>query len=194
MTVKLLAFAGSLRKESFNKKLAKLLADYGKEAGAEVEFIDLADLPMPLFNEDDEAENGIHENALKLKQKMNEADGFIITSPEYNGSYSGVLKNTIDWASRQAEGEGILESFKDKYAAIFSTSPGAFGGLRSLSQLRLLLSGIGTTVLSTQVAIPKANDAFDESGNLVSEKRVSSLQAVVSRLVKTCAAMKTAMK
>lgn len=190
MTVKLLAFAGSLRQDSFNKKLAKLLAQYGNEAGAEVEFIDLADLPMPLFNEDDESANGIHENALKFKQKMNQADGFIIASPEYNGSYSAVLKNVIDWASRQAEGEGMLESFKDKYAAIFATSPGAFGGLRGLGQLRLLLSGIGTTVLSSQVAIPKANDAFDDSGNLVSEKRIETLKSIVSRLVKTCAAMK----
>ncbi|WP_144395550.1 NADPH-dependent FMN reductase [Pleionea sediminis] len=183
MSVKILVFAGSLRKESYNKKLAKILAESAKKAGAEVNYVDLIDLPLPLFNEDDEAENGIHPNALDLKKMMNEADGFLIASPEYNGSYSGVLKNAIDWASRQADGEGILESFKNKYAAIFATSPGAFGGLRGLSQLRLLLSGIGTTLLNDQVAIPKAADAFTEDGQLASEKRQQTIDRIVGRLV-----------
>lgn len=190
MSVKILVFAGSLRKQSYNKQLAKVLANCAEKAGAEVTYVDLADFPMPIFNEDDEAENGIHENALKLKQMMNDSDGFLITSPEYNGSYSGLLKNTVDWASRQADGESVLQSFKNKYAAIFATSPGAFGGLRGLGQLRLLLSGIGTTVLADQVAIPKAAEAFDEQGQLVSEKRLQTLQRITTELVKTCNRMK----
>ncbi len=190
MTVKLMVFAGSLRKDSYNKQLARILAEAAKKQGAEVNYIELNDYPLPLFNEDDEANEGIHPNALTLKKMMNEADGFLITSPEYNGSYSGVLKNMIDWASRQAEGEGILESFKNKYAAIFATSPGAFGGLRGLSQLRLLLSGIGTTILADQIAIPKAGDAFDDNGQLVSEKRQQSIERVVARLVETIAKLK----
>lgn len=191
MTVKLMVFAGSLRKDSYNKQLARILADAAKRQGAEVNYVELNDYPLPLFNEDDEASEGIHPNALTLKKMMNEADGFLITSPEYNGSYSGVLKNMIDWASRQAEGEGILESFKNKYAAIFATSPGAFGGLRGLSQLRLLLSGIGTTILADQIAIPKAGDAFNDDGQLVSEKRQQSVERVVTRLVDTIAKLKS---
>ncbi len=191
MTVKLMVFAGSLRKDSYNKQLARILADAAKRQGAEVNYVELNDYPLPLFNEDDEAAEGIHPNALTLKKMMNEADGFLITSPEYNGSYSGVLKNMIDWASRQAEGEGILESFKNKYAAIFATSPGAFGGLRGLSQLRLLLSGIGTTILADQIAIPKAGEAFDDNGQLVSEKRQQSIERVVARLVDTIAKLKS---
>jgi NAD(P)H-dependent FMN reductase len=191
MSVKLLVFAGSLRKDSYNKKLARVLANAAERLGAEVNYIELNDYPLPLFNEDDEANQGIHPNAITLKQMMNEADGFLITSPEYNGSYSAVLKNVIDWASRQAEGEGILESFKNKYAAIFATSPGAFGGLRGLSQLRLLLSGIGTTVLSDQIAIPKAADAFDDQGLLVSEKRQQAIERVVAKLVETLSKLKS---
>jgi NAD(P)H-dependent FMN reductase len=190
MSVNLLVFAGSLRKDSYNKKLAKILADSAGRMGAEVKLIDLNDYPLPLFNEDDEARDGIHPNALALKQLMNEADGFLITSPEYNGSYSGVLKNMIDWASRQAQGEALLQSFKDKYAAIFATSPGAFGGLRGLNQLRLLLSGIGTTVLADQIAIPKATEAFDETGQLVSEKRQQAVDRVVEKLVNTLTKLK----
>ncbi|NVJ51285.1 MAG: NAD(P)H-dependent oxidoreductase [Gammaproteobacteria bacterium] len=190
MSVNILVFSGSLRKDSYNKKLARILSASAEKAGANVTYVDLADYPMPLFNEDDESANGIDSNALKFKQLMNQSDGFIITSPEYNGSYSGVLKNTIDWASRQAEGEGILESFKGKYAAIFATSPGAFGGLRGLSQLRLLLAGIGTTVLAEQIAIPKAGEALvADSDALVSEKRQQSVDRLVNQLVKTCRAM-----
>lgn len=191
MTVKLLAFAGSLRKDSYNKKLAAIMAKAAEKAGAEVTLVDLNDYAMPLFNEDDEAAEGIHPNALAFKKLMNESDGFLIASPEYNGSYSGVLKNTIDWASRQADGEGMLESFKNKYAVIFATSPGAFGGLRALNQLRLLLSGIGTTVLSDQVAIPKAGDAIKEDGTLASEKRQATVDRVVGRLVETVSKLKS---
>ncbi|MEE4246766.1 MAG: NAD(P)H-dependent oxidoreductase [Kangiellaceae bacterium] len=190
MSVKLLVLAGSLRKASYNKALAKILAASAERAGAEVNYIELNDYPLPLFNEDDETANGIDNNALKIKAMMNEADGFIITSPEYNGSYSGALKNMVDWASRQAEGEGMLESFKDKYAAIFSTSPGAFGGLRGLSQLRLLLSGLGTHLLADQIAIPKSHEAITEDGTLASDKRQASVDRVVAKLVDTIAKLK----
>lgn len=190
MTVKLLAFAGSLRKDSYNKKLAKIIAQSAEKAGAEVTLIELNDYPMPLFNEDDESKDGIHPNALKFKQLMNESDGFLIASPEYNGAYSGVLKNIIDWASRQADGEGMLESFKGKYATLFSTSPGAFGGLRGLNHLRILLSGIGTTVTADQVAIPKAQDAITDDGQLASEKRQATVDRITKNLVDTLAKLK----
>ena len=190
MTVKILAFAGSLRKDSYNKKLAKIIAKSAEKAGAEVTLVELNDYPMPLFNEDDESKDGIHPNALKFKQLMNESDGFLIASPEYNGAYSGVLKNVVDWASRQADGEGMLESFKGKYATLFATSPGAFGGLRGLNHLRILLSGIGTTVTADQVAIPKAQDAITDDGQLASEKRQASVDRITKNLVDTLAKLK----
>ncbi len=191
MSAKLVVFSGSLRKDSYNKKLARICAKMAESAGAEVDFIDLNELSMPLYNEDMESTQGIDSNALLFKEKLNSADGFIITSPEYNGSYSGALKNAIDWASRQAEGESMLQSFRGKYAIILATSPGAFGGLRGLSQLRLLLSGLGTTLLADQIAIPKAQEAFhSKNDEFTSEKRAESVQKLVTRLISTIIKLK----
>ena len=98
--LKILAFAGSSRKESFNKKLLKIAVLGVQEQGGYVTLIDLADYPMPIFNQDLEQEKGIPENARKLKQLMVEHNAFIIASPEYNSTFSPLLKNVIDWASR----------------------------------------------------------------------------------------------
>ncbi len=181
MMIKILALAGSTRKDSYNKKLVKVAASGA--TGAEVTFIDLNDLPMPLFDEDLEAADGIPENAVKFKQLLKEADGFLISSPEYNGSYSAVLKNAIDWASRQAEGETSLECFKNKTVTLMSTSPGALGGVRGLIPLRTLLAGIGCIVLPRQLAVGKAFELFDDNGNIVSEKRQQSVQSLGKELV-----------
>ncbi|MCE9518722.1 MAG: NAD(P)H-dependent oxidoreductase, partial [Verrucomicrobia bacterium] len=128
---KILAFAGSTRAGSFNKKLIRIAADAARAAGAEVTLIDLRDYPLPLFDGDLEDENGLPENAKKLKALMRESDGFLISSPEYNSSITAVLKNAIDWASRQeTDDEPSLVAFRGKAAVLMSASPGALGGLR----------------------------------------------------------------
>src|SRR6266446_5332539 len=99
---RILAFAGSTRAASFNKRLVRIAARGAEAAGAEVTVIDLRDLPLPLFDQDQEAAEGPPENAKRLKALMVASDGFLIASPEYNSSISAVLKNTIDWASRPA--------------------------------------------------------------------------------------------
>src|SRR5688572_20474350 len=122
-TPHVLAFAGSTRSESFNKQLVRLAAEDARAAGAEVTVIDLRDLPLPLFDEDLETENGLPENAKKLKALLREHDGFLIASPEYNSSISSVLKNAIDWASRpESDDEPPLVAFRGKVAALMSAS------------------------------------------------------------------------
>ena len=96
---KILAFAGSARKDSFNKKLVKIAAQGARGAGAQVTELDFGDLPLPLFDQDLEAEEGLPSGAIRLKELMREHDGFLIASPEYNSSISPMLKNAIDWAS-----------------------------------------------------------------------------------------------
>lgn len=151
---KLLFFAGSARKESMNKKLAKLAADMAQEAGAQVTHIDLKDFEMPLYDGDVEAQNGIPENAKKLKQLFVEHDGFFIASPEYNSSMPPLLKNTLDWISRpHEENEASLIAFTGKIAALGAVSPGRLGGLRGLVSLRMMLGNIGVTVVPSQVAV-----------------------------------------
>jgi len=151
---KLLFFAGSARKESINKKLAKLAADMAQDAGAQVTHIDLKDFEMPLYDGDVEAQNGIPENAKKLKQFFVEHDGFFIASPEYNSSMPPLLKNTLDWISRpHEENEAPLIAFNGKVAALGAVSPGGLGGLRGLVPLRMMLGNIGVTVVPSQVAV-----------------------------------------
>jgi NAD(P)H-dependent FMN reductase len=164
---KILAFAGSLRKDSYNKKLVKIAALGAEEAGAKVTYIDLADYPLPLYDQDIEEKQGLPENALKLKKLMWEHDGFLIASPEHNSTISAALKNAIDWASRNAtKDEVYLSCFIDKVVALMSGSPGALGGLRGLVHVRAMFGNIFSLVLPKQKCIAKADQAFDEEGNL----------------------------
>lgn len=179
---KILAFAGSTRENSYNKKLVKIAAEGARAAGAEVTFIDLRDLPMPLFDEDLEANQGLPENARKFKDLLLAHQGFLIASPEYNGSLTAVFKNAIDWASRPQPEEQMLACFKDKVAAIMSASPGALGGLRGLTHLRTILSGIGVLVLPDQKAISKAYEAFDAEGRLKDPAQHAGVEQIGKKL------------
>lgn len=168
--VKILAFSGSSRKESYNQKLVKIAAKGAERAGAQVSVINLEDFPMPLFNQDFELEQGMPKAARDFKQLLIDHDGFLIASPEYNSAFSPLLKNAIDWASRREDDELPLLAYRGKFAAIMSASPGVLGGLRGLAFLRLVLSNIGVTVLATQQAVAQADKSFDADGDLVSEK------------------------
>lgn len=176
---KLLAFAGSLRNASFNHQLVQVAAEGAHQAGAAVTVIRLKDYPMPIYDQDWFDENSFPQAVLQLKVLMKEHDGFLIASPEYNGSISGVLKNTIDWLSRSEPGESplALSCFKGKTAAIMATSPGGLGGLRGLSHVRNILEGIGVLVIPEQKAVPGAAKIFDAAGNLTD---ATQREAIVS--------------
>jgi NAD(P)H-dependent FMN reductase len=182
-TPKILAFAGSTRKESFNKKLVRIAADAARNAGAQVTLLDLRDIPMPLYDGDLEAEQGIPENGKKFKVLLLAHDGLLIAAPEYNSGISGVLKNAVDWASRPVVGEPPLACFAGKVATLMSASPGALGGLRGLVVVRSLLSNMGTIVLPTQVAVPQAHNAFGSDGKLKDPKQQDSIESLGRDLV-----------
>ena len=177
-TPKILAFAGSTRIDSYNKKLVKIAAAGAQAAEVEVTYLDLRDLPLPLFDEDLEAQEGLPANALTFKDLLISHQGLLIASPEYNGSLTGVLKNAIDWASRPSANEAplALAAFADKVAAIMSASPGGLGGLRGLSHLRTILESVGVLVLPHQVAVPKAYEAFNADGSLKAPKQQESIE------------------
>lgn len=181
-SVKILAFAGSTRKDSYNKKLVQIASSGAKMKAADVLYIDLRDFPLPLYDEDFQRSEGFPENAKKLKALMKNHDGFLISSPEYNSSISGVLKNAIDWASRPEGDEEPLVCFKGKVATIMSASPGALGGLRGLVTVRSILGNLGMIVLPEQLAISKANEAFDTNGNLKDPKFQSQVQNLGGQL------------
>lgn len=182
MKPKILAFAGSTRVDSFNKKLVKVAAAGASEAGAGVTVIDLKDFQMPLYDEDLERKEGLPPNAQKLKDLMLEHQGFLISSPEYNSSISGVLKNTIDWTSRSHDDEPPLACFQDKIAGLMSASPGGLGGLRGLVHVRAILENMGMIALPNQVAVSKAHEAFDAEGNLNDKKQEQRVKDIGSKL------------
>jgi len=179
---KILAFAGSLRTESFNKKLVKVAAAGARAAGAEVTYLDLRDLPLPIYDGDLEAKEGLPANARKLKDLMLAHQGFLISSPEYNSSITGVLKNAIDWASRPVAGEASLACFTGKTAALMSASPGALGGLRCLVHVRAILGNINVLVLPDQIAVSKAHEAFNPDGSLKDLKQQAAVEKLGQRL------------
>ncbi|MDX2231285.1 MAG: NAD(P)H-dependent oxidoreductase [Leptolyngbyaceae cyanobacterium bins.349] len=183
-TPKILAFAGSARTDSFNKKLVKIAAEGAKAAGAEVTYLDFRDLPLPLYDEDLETAEGLPENVLKLKSVMKASQGFLIACPEYNSSITPLLKNAIDWASRPEPGDPPmgLTCFRDKVAVIMSASPGGLGGLRGLGHVRSILENIGVLVLPDQKAVSNAYQAFDETGNLKDEKQRTDVYTLGSKL------------
>lgn len=183
-TPKILAFAGSTRIESYNKKLVKIAAAGAQAAGAEVTYIDLRDLPLPLFDEDLEAQEGLPANARTLKDLLISHQGLLIASPEYNSSLTAVLKNAIDWASRPAPNEAPLAAFAGKVATIMSASPGALGGLRGLVHLRSILGNIKVLVLPDQIAVTKAYEAFNPDGTLVDPKQQESIEKLGEGLTK----------
>lgn len=181
---KILAFAGSAREGSFNKMLVKIAVEGAKTAGANVTYVDLRDLPMPLYDQDLEAREGLPDNVLKFKELMKSHQGFLIACPEYNSSITPLLKNTIDWASRPEPGESplALTCFQNKVAAILSASPGGLGGLRGLGHVRSILESIGVLVIPDQKAVSNAYSAFDEAGNLKDEGQRSAVQAIGAKL------------
>ena len=181
---RVLAFAGSARTDSFNVKLVNIAAEGAREAEAEVTVLNLKDFPMPLFNQDLEAAEGPPEQATRLKGIMLAHEGLLIASPEYNSSISPLLKNTIDWVSRPADGEPMLAGYRDKVAAVMSASPGGLGGLRGLVHLRSILSNMGVLVIPDQVAVTQTHSAFDDHGNLLDAKRQTSVQGLGRSVVK----------
>ncbi len=186
--VKILAFSGSSRDGSFNKKLVNVAAAGAREAGADVTVVDLKEFDLPLYTQNREAADGMHPKAREFKKLLTEHDGFLISSPENNSSYSVELKNAIDWASRkESDDERPLAAFAGKYATLMAASPGGLGGLRGLVHLRGLLQNMQVTVLPGQFALSSAHQAFDDSEKLKdegTEAKVKSLGRDLAELLK----------
>jgi NAD(P)H-dependent FMN reductase len=180
---KILAFSGSTRTDSCNKKLLANAAETARQLGAKVTVIDLRDYPIPFYDGDLEKNSGMPENAKKIRNMMLASDGVIIASPEYNGSLSAVLKNVIDWLSRSEQGEGSREAFLGKKFAIMSCSPGSGGGAGGLIHLEAILKRIGGNVVLKKISIPDGYNAFNAAGELQSEASKKELKQEIEELL-----------
>ena len=187
-TPRILVFGGSLRRDSFNQKLAAAAAAGASAAGAEVTVISLRDFPLPVFDSDLESASGMPETARALKQLFLSHHGLIIASPEYNSSVTAALKNAIDWVSRaESDSEPPGAAFSGKSAILCAASPGALGGLRGLVHLRSILGNLGVTVLPDQIAVGKAHEAFSPDGAMTDPKLAARVQSLGSHLAKLLA-------
>jgi chromate reductase, NAD(P)H dehydrogenase (quinone) len=184
--MKLLVFAGSARAQSYNRQLAKVTADLARTAGASVTLLELGSLDIPLYNADLEAQ-GTPPDVRKLKEIMDAHPAWIICSPEYNGSYTALLKNTLDWASSPIKGDATWgdgsKPFASKVVGLLSASPGGLGGLRSLSHLSPLLLNLQCWLCPQQFALARAGSAFDEHGQLKDAQHQTSVAAVVDQVL-----------
>ncbi len=184
---KILVFAGSARRDSLNKKLARAGAAAVKAAGGEPTFLDLDDHPMPVYHGDLEAHQGMPEGAQRVRELFMSHQGLLIASPENNQSISSLLKNTLDWLSRGiSDGKGPnggLAPYRGKVAGIMNATPGPYGGVRHLFHLRQVLSGLGVIVLPGQVQLARADHAFDAAGGLADEGAAKALKTLATSLV-----------
>ena len=181
-SVNLIAFAGSLRKDSYNKQLVTLAANKARDLGANVTVIDLKEYSLPLFDEDLEKES-VPENLPALRELFANADGLLIASPEYNGSFSSVLKNTLDWLSRGAKDDSYSPNYGQYTVGLMAASPGGLGGIRGLSHIRELMSNLGSLVVPNQIALGAAYEAFNVDGQLQNSAMDDRLQALAQQVV-----------
>ena len=183
---KILAFAGSFREKSYNKRVLAIAVDGARKAGAEVDTVDLRDYFMPVFCPDEITNNGFDPTALKFQELLAGYHGLLIATPEYNASVPGGMKNIFDWASRKSEKFGLGEVFKNKFAAMITASPGSFGGIRCLAHLRQILSIMGVTVLPSEIAVSFVADKFTgDSYEINDEKTKALLMGLGSTLADT---------
>jgi len=180
---RIVGFAGSSRSESFNKKLVRIALDSCSALGAETTWVDLKDYLLPVYDGDLEAAEGLPENAARLKEIFSAHQGFVISAPEYNGSISALLKNTLDWVSRSPEASPDLAPYQGKFAAIMAASPSPLGGLRGLRVAREVLTNIGVTVVAEQVTVRAAYNAFSEDGQFVEDSNQHHVDRVCKQLV-----------
>lgn len=180
---KVLAFAGSSREGSYNKKLVDQAASIARQLGATVTVIDLKDFPIPFYDADLEKKQGMPQNAKRLRALMMANDAIIIASPEYNGSIPAVLKNALDWVSRNENGGSLRDPFKGKKFAIMSASPGGGGGARGLVHLQQIIENIGGDVVEKEVSVKQANTAFNDKGGFNNPAIQQELQQEIEMLI-----------
>jgi len=190
MTVKILAFDGSGRKGSINRNVLDHVISEARALGTEVTQLNLYDLNLPLYNGDLEEEHGHPAEVTKLKELFKSHDALLIATPEYNGSFSPLLKNTLDWVSRPVKGEVYLNCFHGKVAGLITASAGKLGGMRGIYQLNTVLFGVGVTVLPNIVSVSFYNDAIDENGKLKNEAEQKAVSGLAKRLVDVTKAIK----
>ncbi len=159
--VKFLVFSASMRKDSLNSRLARLAARTIDAHGAKADLAEMREFDCPSFDQDAQEKIGLPQGAQQLQKRLEANDGFIISSPEFNASMPGNLKNAIDWVSRFRP-----QPFNARHALLLSASPSMVGGNRGLWALRMPLEHLGARVFPDMFSLASAHQAFDPNGNI----------------------------
>jgi NAD(P)H-dependent FMN reductase len=177
--MKILLFAGSLRKDSLNKKLARVSAHFlATLPSVEVQYLDLKDYEIPVYDGDLESDSGIPKAVRELGEQITAADALVISTPEYNASIPGILKNVIDWLSRMRP-----IPLKGKHLFLTAASPGALGGVRSLWATRIPFENLGTYVFPEMLGVPKADQQLAGGEKLADVKLQTTLETYLTNYV-----------
>lgn len=191
---KILVMAGSSRRDSLARRFAHACVEPLRQAGGEVDLIELADYPAPLYNGDLEVETGLPECIVRLQQQLAACDGLLVVNPEYNGSITPLLKNTLDWCSRPNPADPARSGgavYAGRVAAVVATSPGPLGGMRALFHVRDVLGYLGMQVIPEQLAVGHAGDAIGADLRLTDARQQAMLEQVLTSLVNTAQRLRT---
>jgi NAD(P)H-dependent FMN reductase len=169
-----LVVSASLRKDSWNSRLARLVARIVGNRGSTADLGEMNDFTPPAYDQDIEAERGLPPETVEFCRRIEANDAFIIVSPEYNASVPGHLKNAIDWASRKRP-----QPFHARHALLLSASPSMVGGNRGLWALRIPLEHLGARVYPDMFSLAQANTAFAPDGGLVSASLARRLESTI---------------
>lgn len=179
--MKIVGIAGSMNRESTTKLAVGIVLNAAKEAGAEIEMIHLADWKLPIYDDREDASTYPEEVHLFIR-KISEADGLVIGSPEYHGTITGALKNSLDFL----EGRHL----RDKQVAILGVSGGSMGATNTVNTLQLILRNLHAWPLPSSPSIPSAYNAFTPEGKLKDERLQSRLESLGEQLVEFIRLMK----
>lgn len=180
-----LIFSASLRAGSLNTRLASLAATVVEEAGGTVVRAAMGDFDCPSYNGDVEIRDGIPGGADRLRSKLIATDGVIISSPEYNASMPGVLKNVIDWVSRYKP-----QPLKGRHALLMSASPSMAGGNRGVWALRIPLEHLGARVYPDMFSLAQAHEAFGDDGKIKDAKLQKWFEGTIDCFIESVEAAK----
>lgn len=178
--MKILGFSGSLRKDAYSKKTLKVVFEHLQKQNVQAEIIDIRELDIPLYEGDLENEIQLPKGIKFLRKKFEEANGVIISTPEYNHATSGVLKNTLDWVSRTEFAPGVTAG---KPVAMISSSDGQFGGVRAQISLYPVFNTLGMVMMPAKIYVSNVDKKFNEVGDLTDEKTKQKLEEFAEAFV-----------
>ena len=159
--LRFLVFSASLRRDSFNSRLARLAAVTIEANQGDVDLASMADFETPSYSADVQDEEGFPPGADEFRRRLEASDAFVVSSPEYNASMPGLLKNTVDWVSRYAP-----QPFNERPGLLLSASPSMVGGNRGLWTLRIPFEHLGARIYPDMFSLAQAHDAFDDEGRI----------------------------